>query len=89
MKTCITIVCLFCVSVISGVVLAGDETNRFHGATCDGYDQASYIQTSGTNSYPLINARFTGGNYDGYDLTSATNLSVVVQGQGGTLFLFR
>lgn len=77
------------VTLISAVILAA-PADRFTGAICDGYDQKSYIQTSGTNSYPLINARFNGGTCDGYDRNSVANTSVLVPGVSvGTVYRFR
>jgi hypothetical protein len=85
MKTYMILSMMLAGVLISAVVFAA-PADRFKGASYDGYDQRSYVQTSGTNSYPLIYARFTGGTYDGYDMNSVTNIAI--PGVGGTLFFF-
>ena len=85
MKIYIAILCALCIAVAAGVVFGGIETNRFHGASYDGYDQKSVIQT--TTDFDLIYARFTGGSYDGYDLNSVTNFSIPVTAFGTIFFI--
>lgn len=63
----------------TGVLLAGDETNRFHGASHDGYAWSAFYQNEGP-SPDAINARFRGASRDGYDNGIIENTPVRVSG---------